>query len=315
MREAAHMTIADFLATAPGLSSLSPSNSILTAVTPGGVPPTAGEGEHNSGQDSGTQHWYSIEAGWVDYEDVQVQLSEDSSQITLTATATDGHEDRVTIPADNTRSVAFMGREGDARLLRITVDPATLDWQHEDDHSGDDCTGDSCSIEGEGEASGPTVAMTNEVALATTPIDATPPTVEQTTAPPVAEGVAEGEAPVATSTTVAAPVVSSDPDSQLATEATSTETVAEAPESLDSPTSPIPGIGTVDTTIDSAFVQSDPEVTLVDEQNTADAVDAVLADHLPEEDDVERDLVLVGSESEADEFALAVDWLLSDGLE
>jgi hypothetical protein len=315
MREAAHMTIADFLATAPGLSSLSPSNSILTAVTPGGVPPTAGEGEHNSGQGFGTEHWRSVEAGWVDYVDVQVQLSEDSSQITLTATSTDGHEDRVTIPADNTRSVAFMGREGDARLLRITVDPAALDWQH-DDHSGDGCTDGSCSIEGEGEAGGPTVAMPNELALATTPIDVTPPAVEQTTAPPVAGGVAEGEAALALPATVAAPVVSlSEPDSPLPTEVTTSETVAEASESLDSPTNAIPDTGTVDTTMDSAFVQSDVELSLVDEQDTTDAVDAVLADDLLEEEDVERELVLVGSDSEADEFALAVDWLLSDGLE
>lgn len=315
VREAPHMRIADFLATAPGRSFLSPEHSILAAVTPGSLPAN-GEGESTNG---GGQHWYSIETGWTDYTDVQVQLSQDLSRVTLTATHTNGNRYQATIPADDTSVVEFMGREGDARLIRIKVDPASLDWQLLTDNTGDEsCSEDStsCSIEAEGEATEPTVVVPIEVAPAATPIDATPPVVEQSAASPVADVIAEGEGEAAGSTTVVTPMASpAQPACNLVAEPVIVETVTESPASLDPETDPIPGIGVADGESDSTLAQSEPESTPVTDFATVDAVDAAIADPPLEEESVERDLVLVGSPSEADEYAMAVDWLLSDGLE
>ena len=316
VREAVHMRIADFLATAPDRSSRSPDDSILAAVTPGGVAAGAGEGEDGT---SGEQHWYTIETGWAGYTDVQVQVSQDLSQVTLTATATNGNRYQTTISADD-GAVEFMGSEGDARLIRITVDPAALDWQLLTDNTGgESCSEDStsCSIEAEGEAAEPTVVVPIEVAPATTPINVTPPVIEQPTAPPVVDVIAEGEASGAVSIAVATPVVAlAEPAPDIATEPVIVETVPASPEPLNPETAPIPGIGAADGESHSTLARSDPESTPLIDFVATDAIDAAIVDPpLDEEESDERDLVLVGSQSGADEYALAVDWLLSDGLE
>ncbi|MBC8871062.1 MAG: tandem-95 repeat protein [Planctomycetes bacterium] len=307
-REARFIGIADFRADAPGQSLLSPQNAILAAVTPGGAQ-VAGEGEHDSGQNLGEQHWYSVEAGWGDYLDVEVQLSEDLSQITLIATAADGQKDTVTISAADAQLVKFLGREGEAHLIRITVDPASLDWQQ-------DCTDESgtCSIEGEGEAAETTVATPNQLALATTPIDVTP-TDAASDAPPFVEQDAEGESTAAAEPTVTTPVISvTEPVSVQTSDLGISETVTETAESLDLPTLADPGLGAVDTPGDSTVVQADDGAPSAEELTTTDAVDEVLTETAHGIESMERDLVLIASQSEADDFAQAVDWLLASDL-
>lgn len=327
VRDAGSMSILDFLATAPDRSSLSPNDSILAAVTPGSIP-AAGEGESGTGE----QHWYSIETGWAGYVDVLVQVPQGLNDITLTATDSNGDRHRTTISA-NDGVVEFMGREGDARLIRITVDPDTLDWELLTDHSGSgSCSLDPDSGCGEGEAAGPeiAVAIDDEPAQESWSVDVAP-VVEPPPAPPVAEELAEGEAAVALSATITEPVVATivepavavtvpvvaiaEPAREPIAEPTITEAVAESPEPVDSPAYPILGVVTVDASTDAAFVQNHTGDAPVDEQSTTDAVDAVLADTEPEEESAERDLVLAGSQSEAEEFALAVDWLLAGGLD
>ena len=314
-REARFIGIADFRADAPGQSLLSPQNAILAAVTPG-VAQAAGEGEHDSGQNLGEQHWYSIEAGWSDYLDVQVQLSNDGSQITLIADAIDGHQYRVTISATDAQLVKFLGREGDAYLIRLTVDPASLDWQHVDEHLGEECTeeSDSCSIEGEGEATDAIVATPSETVLATPRIDVTP-TDAALDAPPLVQQDAEGESAAAAEPTVTMPVISvPEPVSFQTIDLGISETVTETAESIDSPAFADPGLGTVDAPGDSMVVQADDRAPSADELTTTEAVDAVLTETTHGDESVERDLVLIASQSEADEFAQAVDWLLASDL-
>jgi len=314
-REARFIGIADFRADAPGQSLLSPPNAILAAVTPGGAQ-AAGEGEHDSGQNPGEQHWYSIEAGWSDYLDVQVQLSNDASQITLIADAIDGHQYRVTISATDAQLVRFLGREGDAYLVRLTVDPGSLDWQHVDEHAGEECTeeSDSCSIEGEGEATDATVATPSELALVTTPIDVAS-TDAASDAAPLVEQDAEGESAAEAEPTLTTPVISiPEPVSVQTSDLGISETVTETIESLDLPTFAGAGLGTVDTPGDSTVIQADDGAPSAEELTTTDAVDAVLAETAHGIKSMERDLVLIASQSEADDFAQAVDWLLASDL-
>jgi len=284
VRESLYITIADFLSTAPGQSSLAPEHAILAAVTPGAA-------QHD---------WYSIEAGWEGYTDFTVKLSADGNTITLTATRPDGQPYEATIPADDA-GVEFMGREDDARLVRITVEP-----------SSDGCGTNACSLEGEGEATSATPA---EIAAATPPIDVTP-TIEQPTATPVTDIVAEGEAVVAPPSPITiVPVSLPEPEPEPIAEPSTPAEVVEPPEALDPPASPVQVVGLFDVSTDSTLVQNNTEDIPTAEQSTTEAVDAVIADGIPEEEIEERDLVLVGSQSESDEFALAVDALLESGLD
>jgi hypothetical protein len=100
-RKPAYVTIADFLASSPRQSSISPSDSLMVEVTKGA--------EHT---------WYSVEAGWSGYQQFQLQLSAAGDQVVMTATAAGGQQYRATLPLTNA-AVKTMGIAGDARLLRI----------------------------------------------------------------------------------------------------------------------------------------------------------------------------------------------------
>jgi large repetitive protein len=80
-RNPATLSIMDFLARAPRQSSISPTNSVMIAAQAGGQ-----------------QDWYSYQAGWQDYTQLQSQLSSDASQLTLTALHSSGQQYQGTVP-------------------------------------------------------------------------------------------------------------------------------------------------------------------------------------------------------------------------
>lgn len=110
--KAPFLTIADLLVTAPGQSSLSPSDALRVAVEPGQ-----------------TQQWYSIAAGWTGYEDIRVQLSSGRDQITVTATGGQNQQFRGTLDANNTSLVKWLASENSAYLLRIDAGPVQIGLQ------------------------------------------------------------------------------------------------------------------------------------------------------------------------------------------
>ena len=108
-RQAAFLSIADFLASAPGQSMHSPDNAILAALVPGEA-----------------QAWFVTEAGWEDTVDGEIRLSEDGSEITVRTTETDGTVQEGTIASENTQLVKVLGRSGDNVLVRIYGGPSDL---------------------------------------------------------------------------------------------------------------------------------------------------------------------------------------------
>lgn len=104
-RDPAFVSIADFLARAPRQSSISATESMLVAAKPGG-----------------TQHWYSNLAGWTDFSDIEITLSADASQLTVTAVDSSGQAHVATI-ATTSSYVKLLGDASGSKLLRIDASP------------------------------------------------------------------------------------------------------------------------------------------------------------------------------------------------
>jgi hypothetical protein len=111
-RKAQHMSLSDMLITAPNQSPLSVAHSVVVAIEPGD-----------------TQLWYLHQSGWDDYIQGSFELSEDLTEITITATESDGDQVRGTVDASDANLVRWLAREGDAYLLRITASPSEIDFQ------------------------------------------------------------------------------------------------------------------------------------------------------------------------------------------
>lgn len=111
-RDPASISIADFLARAPGRSSLSASNSVLVA---------AETGNH--------QHWYAYEAGWQDFADLEVELSEDAKMLTVRTVANNGQHYQAAVMLDEVTYVKHLANSGNSHLLRIDASPDQMGLQ------------------------------------------------------------------------------------------------------------------------------------------------------------------------------------------
>jgi hypothetical protein len=111
-RDPATIGIADFLARAPGMSSISTTSSVLAAVQAGTQ-----------------QHWYSYQAGWQDYSQVEVTLSADAQQLTVKAVADNGQSYQGTVPMNHAGYVKRLANSGNSHLVRIDASPQQLGLQ------------------------------------------------------------------------------------------------------------------------------------------------------------------------------------------
>jgi len=111
-RDPATLSIADFLARAPGRSAISPSNSVLVAAQAGSP-----------------QSWYSFQSGWQDYTQLQAHLSSDASQLTLTAIHSNGQQYQGTVALNASSYVKRLANSGGAHLVRIDAGPTQLGMQ------------------------------------------------------------------------------------------------------------------------------------------------------------------------------------------
>jgi large repetitive protein len=111
-RNPATLSIMDFLARAPRQSSISPSNSVMIAAQAGGP-----------------QDWYSYQAGWQDYTQLQSQLSSDASQLTLTAVHSSGQQYQGTVALNESSYVKRLANSGGAHLIRIDAGATQLGMQ------------------------------------------------------------------------------------------------------------------------------------------------------------------------------------------
>jgi cyclophilin family peptidyl-prolyl cis-trans isomerase len=200
-RKANHMALSDLLVTAPNQSPLSVDHSVVVAIEPGG-----------------SQLWYLRESGWDEYVDGEFQLSEDQTEITLTATESDGDRVRGTIDATDSSLVRWLAREGDAYLMRITASPDKFDFQPANDGSqGGEAEGES---EAEAEGESPVVSAAQAAAERQPTPTPSPITVTTTLDDVVGEGeadVASGGSPVITtlaSSAIEQSTVSVEPQAQ-----------------------------------------------------------------------------------------------------
>lgn len=122
-RQAKFLTIADLLVTAPRQSSRSPANSLTVAVEPEVL--AAG----TTAAQASIQHWYSINAGWTGYTALETKLSANKSQLTLSATDSQGRQFTGSVNAVNTKLVKWLGSEGNAYLIRIDAGPSEFNLQ------------------------------------------------------------------------------------------------------------------------------------------------------------------------------------------
>ena len=307
VREARYLTIADFLATAPRQSSLSPKNALLAAVTPGD-PNTGGEAEAAANPQQPVQHWYAIEAGedWNGYTGLEVQLWSDLSRITLRATDKNANRVMATIPTGDPRSVMFLAYEGDARLVRITADPANLDWQP------DTSAPSGGAAAGEGE---PRDAVTPLAPIQVAPSQHVA-VAQQTLAAPISPvDAAEGEASASDTASPASPefpVVAAPVSDRVAkVQAGLTAEPAEGAANDGSvPTWIAPAAAPPVDGPAASGGRTSPPVDAPVPLSRSDALDAVWSsESMRDEDD--RDLVLLASANDAGEYAQAVDWLMS----
>jgi large repetitive protein len=111
-RDPASISIADFLARAPGQSSLSPTNSVLVAAAAGHP-----------------QHWYAYEAGWQDFADLEVELSDDAKMLTVRTVANNGQHYQGTVMLDEAAHVKQLANSGDSHLIRIDAGPEQMGLQ------------------------------------------------------------------------------------------------------------------------------------------------------------------------------------------
>lgn len=111
-RDPASLSIADFLARAPGQSSLSPENSVLIATETGR-----------------SQHWYSYQAGWQDFTSLEAELSDDAQVLTIRTVANNGQHYQGTLMLDDVTHVRHLANSGDSHLLRIDASPQQMGLQ------------------------------------------------------------------------------------------------------------------------------------------------------------------------------------------
>jgi hypothetical protein len=111
-RNPATLSIMDFLARAPRQSSISPADSVMIAAQAGGQ-----------------QEWYSYEAGWQDYTQLQTILSSDASQLTLTAVHSSGQQYQGTVALNESSYVKRLANSGGAHLIRIDAGATQLGLQ------------------------------------------------------------------------------------------------------------------------------------------------------------------------------------------
>ena len=111
-RDPSTIGIADFLARAPGQSSLSPADSVLVAVHPGNQ-----------------QHWYSYQAGWQGYTQLEIELDADASLLSVQAVASNGQLYQGTVAMNNAAYIKRLANADDSHLLRIDAGPEQLGLQ------------------------------------------------------------------------------------------------------------------------------------------------------------------------------------------
>ncbi len=111
-RDPAYVSIADFLTRAPGQSSISPQDSVMIAAEAGGA-----------------QRWYSYQAGWQNYMQLETELSEDATQLTLNATDNDGQQYQGTVSLADSSKVKHLGESNGSHLFRIDAGPQELNLQ------------------------------------------------------------------------------------------------------------------------------------------------------------------------------------------
>jgi cyclophilin family peptidyl-prolyl cis-trans isomerase len=111
-RDPSTIGIADFLARAPGQSSLSPADSVLVAIHPGNQ-----------------QHWYSYQAGWQGYTQLEIELDADASLLSVQAVASNGQLYQGTVAMNNAAYVKRLANADESHLIRIDVGPEQLGLQ------------------------------------------------------------------------------------------------------------------------------------------------------------------------------------------
>lgn len=111
-RDPASLSIYDFLARAPGQSSLATSQSVMIAAETGR-----------------SQHWYSYQAGWQDYSSLDAQLSSDGKMLTIETVASNGQQHRGTLNLDEVTYVKRLANSGDSHLIRIDASPEQMGLQ------------------------------------------------------------------------------------------------------------------------------------------------------------------------------------------
>ncbi|MCY2992913.1 MAG: tandem-95 repeat protein [Planctomycetota bacterium] len=287
-RKAAFISILDFLVTAPRQSSLSPTDSFVAATgyVPAGAADTA---------EAGAQKWITIESGWAGFTSVFVHLSQNPETVHIHAIKTDGttlHHDL--LPTDT--RVQWLGKEGDASLLRIIGSAADLQLDNSEccvpapsaaaageagsTTSQNLATSTAPSAVGEGEAVALTpAAVTPAASIVVTPSSSLLQASTQTT--PLTSAVAASELASASEPIVAAsfaPVTSYMTASTVSTVQTQSAAVTTATSTTADATAQA-----VDAVMATEDFASTPETaaklkaSTADSSDYADAVDQVLA--------------------------------------
>ena len=78
---------------------------------------------------AGQSEWVRGNRGWEDFSSINVELSDDLSQVTITAINSDSEEVQATVSASDRSRVQLLGRDGDTVLVRIAAAAAAFDLQ------------------------------------------------------------------------------------------------------------------------------------------------------------------------------------------
>jgi hypothetical protein len=142
-RKAEYLTIADLLVTAPLQSPLSPAYSVTVAVEPG-----VGD------------HWYVVHSGWEEYVSGGFELSDDLSELTVTAVDEAGDAFTATVDTSDTSLIKWLGEDNGVYLMRMDAGPDDIGLEAVDD--------------AEGEAEGEAPLTTSSTIAASSPTTETP---------------------------------------------------------------------------------------------------------------------------------------------
>jgi large repetitive protein len=81
-----------------------------------------------AGQANG--HWSTLGGkAWNGYQNVNVSLSADRANVVINATEASGRRVRATVPANDSVRVRFLGKEGNAELIRLFGSPSDFNFQ------------------------------------------------------------------------------------------------------------------------------------------------------------------------------------------